>query len=257
MQHLKGLRIILNAKTVVIAAAAVTSTYFCRRYGLTADFPLTLVTIAVVFPVVFSIGGAYKRRENALAKYSSIKSHGRALYFAARDWLSDSDDALLEQIKELLRNLLGASRRLFMNPMAQMGENEKAVYHAFSELSTFIKTMRQHGLASGEASRCNQFLSKMMIAFEDVKHIYQYRTPRSLRAFSHVFIIALPVLYGPYFAELSKEYSSGLEYVMPILLSVILVSLDNIQEHMENPFDQVGEDDVVINVEKFIARLDE
>jgi len=43
---------------------------------------------------------------------------------------------------------------------------------------------------------------------------------------------------------------------MPVLFSVILVSLDNIQDHLENPFDQVGEDDVVINPEKFVARLD-
>ena len=29
-----------------------------------------------------------------------------------------------------------------------------------------------------------------------------------------------------------------------------------IQEHLEDPFDLVREDDVVINVEKFIARLE-
>ena len=43
---------------------------------------------------------------------------------------------------------------------------------------------------------------------------------------------------------------------MPILFSVILVSLGNIQNHLENPFDQLGEDDVVINAEKLVASLD-
>ena len=43
---------------------------------------------------------------------------------------------------------------------------------------------------------------------------------------------------------------------MPILGSLILVGLANIQDHLENPFDQVGEDDVVINAEKFVARLE-
>jgi hypothetical protein len=50
--------------------------------------------------------------------------------------------------------------------------------------------------------------------------------------------------------------SRELVYVMPILFSVILVSLDNIQNHLENPFDQRGEDDVVINAEKLVASLD-
>ena len=39
------------------------------------------------------------------------------------------------------------------------------------------------------------------------------------------------------------------------LFSIILVSLDDIQDHLENPFDQVGEDDVAINVEEFLERL--
>ena len=43
---------------------------------------------------------------------------------------------------------------------------------------------------------------------------------------------------------------------MPVLLTFILVSLDNIQDHLENPFDQVGEDDIRINAEKFIERLE-
>lgn len=64
--------------------------------------------------------------------------------------------------------------------------------------------LRTAGLASGEVSRCNQYMSKMMRAFGNVKHIYQYRMP----------------------------------------------------QHLENPFDQVGEDDVMINVEKFVMRLD-
>ena len=67
----------------------------------------------------------------------------------------------------------------------------------------------------------------------------------------------MPILYGPYFAAIGKEYSAQwLMYVMPVLLTVVLTSLDNIQEHLENPFDQIGEDDVAINVEKFISRLE-
>ena len=96
----------------------------------------------------------------------------------------------------------------------------------------------------------------MMIAFESIKHIYQYRTPRTLRAYSKVFIYVLPVAYGPYFAEIGTEYTHGLMYVLPVLLTVILVSLDHIQNHLENPFDEVGEDDIVINAEKFVERLD-
>jgi len=60
---------------------------------------------------------------------------------------------------------------------------------------------------------------------------------------------------APYFAYKFEEMASGLEYVIPVLLSMSLVSLDNIQEHLENPFDQVGEDDITFNVDKFVINL--
>ncbi len=145
---------------------------------------------------------------------------------------------------------------MFSAPRSAMHGHEETVYEHFSKLSLFIrKELRQAGLASGEVSRCNQYLSKMVLAFEQVKHVYQYRTPQTLRAFSDFFITVLPPLYGPYFVYVAKDYSSGLVYVMPVLFAVILVSLDNIQGHLENPFDQVGQDDVMINAEKFADRL--
>ncbi|MCP4898312.1 MAG: hypothetical protein GY906_15165 [bacterium] len=81
-----------------------------------------------------------------------------------------------------------------------------------------------------------------------MKHVYQYRNPRTLRAFSDFFIVVLPIAYGPHFARMAGESSYGLHFIVPVLFSIILVSLDNIQNHLENPFDQIGEDDVTINV---------
>jgi len=212
---------------------------------------------AIVFPIVFSINSAYKRREAALDDYGSLKAHGRAIYFATRDWLEDADSATLDRCRKLLGDLLVNTRALFCGAREQMHEREERVYESFSELSQFIRNdLRQGGLASGEVSRCNQYLSKMILAFEQVKHIYQYRTPRTLRAFSDFFITVLPILYGPYFAHIAADFSAGLTYVMPVLFALVLVSLDNIQEHLENPFDQVGQDDVTINAEKFMDRLE-
>ena len=83
--------VIFNSKTFIITVLAVVSTYVCINLGITADFPMTLIATAVVFPIVFSINGAYKRRESALDQYSSIKAHGRGIYFASRDWLENTE----------------------------------------------------------------------------------------------------------------------------------------------------------------------
>jgi len=256
IRRFKTIVFIINIKAIVISALAVLSTYLCLRWNVTANFPMTLIATAIVFPIVFSINSAYKRREAVLDDYASMKAHGRAIYFATRDWLDDTDEDKQRRCRSLLGDLLLSNRELFHAPRADMPHREEQVYGCFSNLSNFIREeLRQAGLASGEVSRCNQYLSKMLLAFEQVKHVYQYRTPRTLRAFSDFFITILPPLYGPYFAYISKDFSYGLTYVMPVLFALVLVSLDKIQEHLENPFDQVGQDDVMINAEKFIDRL--
>ena len=253
---MKRLLLILSWQTLIISAAAVASTAVCIHYKYEAEFPLTLVAMSVVFPIVFSIGGAYKRREAALKEYAAIKGYMRAIYFVGRDWLENPKPENVEKLSNIIQHSFHSIRFMFTNPKEDMIKNEEEVYDSFSDISLYIKhELRGEGLSSGECSRTNQYLQKMMISFESIKHIYQYRTPRTLRAFSALFIKIMPILYGPYFAYKAEEMSWGLEYVIPILLTMILVSLENIQEHLENPFDMVGADDISFNVEKFMTSL--
>jgi hypothetical protein len=252
---LKSFFLIINYKTLIITALSVISTYFCYHYGLTAKFPDMLVGVAIVFPVVFSISSAYNRRELALQRFSDFKGHAIAIFYATRDWTSDTDHELPGRTREAIRELLVLIRSMFSPAHRHQSEqNEKNIYTLFSKLSSLTMEMRKHGVQSGEISRVSQYVSKMIIAFDNLKIIHVYRTPITLRAYSKVFIYIFPIIYGPYFASTFEDYSAHLEYVMPILYSFILVSLDNIQDHLENPFDEVGEDDIRIE-EKEILNL--
>ena len=73
-----------------------------------ADFPLSFVSTAIVFPVVFSIGGAYNRRESALAQYGSMKAHLRCIFMATRDWVPEKDKEAIKRAKTCeLHSLVG------------------------------------------------------------------------------------------------------------------------------------------------------
>ena len=254
--HFKRFFLIVNFQTLIISGLAVLSTAICIHFKYEAEFPLTLVATSIIFPIVFSIGGAYKRREAALKEYAAIKGYLRAIYFVSRDWLENPKPKNVTKMSEIIFDFFNNFRVMFTGPKSKLIENEKRVYDSFSDFSLYIKhELRAEGLSAGECSRTNQYLQKMMVSFESIKHIYQYRTPRTLRAFSSLFIKILPIIYGPYFAFKAENMSWGLEFVIPILLTMILVSLENIQEHLENPFDQIGEDDIKFNVEKFIERL--
>ena len=87
---LKSFLLIINYKTLVVTTLAIISTYACIQLDLKAKFPDMLVGVAIVFPVVFSIGSAYNRRETALQRLADFKGHAVAVYFATRDWPTNS-----------------------------------------------------------------------------------------------------------------------------------------------------------------------
>jgi hypothetical protein len=255
MKTIRSLYLIINYKTLIVTVLSLISTWLCMRYNFQANFPLTLVGIAIVFPVVFSIDSAYKRRERALALLADFKGHLKALYMGATDWLVIEDEDYHKQFKVDIINVYSAIRAFFVSKEDDE-EGEKKIARAMTQLSTTVQKLRGYDLPSGEMSRVNQYLSKLWIAIDNLKSIYFYPTPITLRAYSRVFIYSFPVIYAPYFVYAAQSYSVGLEYMMPVLFSFILVSLDNIQAHLESPFDQLGEDDIKFNVEKFERLLE-
>lgn len=246
----------LTFRMVVLVGMAIASTYACRKLQFFMDFPMSAVVTAIVFPIVFAINAAYQRRETALVEYGNIKAHGQALHFAARHWLGAPDVDLVNQSSLNLRAVFTSIETLLTSSETALYENQIRVYTAFSKLSTFISLrFREHNLSSSEISRANQYLSKMMASFEVLQSIYQYRTPISLRIFSNFFIVLLPLIFGPYFAHLNYGYDSVLAYMPPALFTMVVAALAEIQSHLESPFDQIGEDDIQLEVEAYLVRL--
>jgi len=250
MKTLRSIYLIINYKTIIVTVLSLISTWLCTRYNIVADFPLTLVGIAIVFPVVFSIDSAYDRRERALQQLADFEAHLTALHIATRDWLNITDKDFISKFRGNLVGLYASLREYFIIESHDI-EKETKISEMLKALSLSVQELRNFDLQSGEMSRVNQYVSKVLVDIENLKAIYAYRTPITLRAYSRIFIYSFPVVYGPYFVYASQNYSPGLEYMMPVLFSFILVSLDNIQQHLENPFDQIGEDDIKFDVEKF------
>jgi predicted membrane chloride channel (bestrophin family) len=254
--YLTRLFAILGVNTLVAIILAVGSMAISVHFGWMMDFPLTIIGIAVVFPIVFSISGAYGRREAALTQYGIMKSNGRSIILASRDWLRDTNaysKATHVLIRQQITNIFTLSAHLFKSTTDDsFSDEEKQIYQEISKLSQSIERLRETNLSGGEMGRLHGYLNSFSTAFETLKHIYQYRTPRTLRLYSKFFIYVTLVVLGPYFALLADGQNLWLSYTIPVLFAMVLTGLDNIQEHLENPFDQIGEDDIRIHPEKFL-----
>ena len=245
---------VMDLQTLIVTLLALGSTYACLHFKLLADIPTSLIGLAVVFPIVFSINTAYKRREEGLKYYSGLKGHAIALYYAHRDWVPGKDGKESDhskRIRDIITDLLAALREDLRSD-GRTDARFQNVFSAFSRLSASHESLREGGVSGSEISRANQYLSKMIVEFERMRNIATYRTPVSLRAYSSVFLNIFPVAFGPYFAYLNNKYPEFpiVGFLVAVLYSLVLVTLDNIQEDLEDPFDGVGTDDIRLDVQE-------
>ena len=77
---------VCNTKVFLIAIISLLTTFLCGHFGLTGDMPTSLIGIAVVFPIVFSINTAFQRRDRALELYGVINANLVSIFFNHIHW---------------------------------------------------------------------------------------------------------------------------------------------------------------------------
>jgi hypothetical protein len=193
-------------------------------------------------------------REDALQVFASLKGHAVAVYLAHRDWPEKGGKASAH-VKALMEDLLATLvHHLQADEDGQNGTRSK-VFAIFSDFSRSLERLRKVGVSDIEISRANEYLKTMMVDFERMSNIARYRTPRSLRAFTRLFLNAFPILFGPHFANIDYPAFPFIGYIFAALYAFVLVSLDNVQDHLENPFDGLGPDDLKLDVVEDVMGL--
>lgn len=91
----------------------------------------------------------------------------------------------------------------------------------------------------------------VLMGMESSSSIKEHRTPTSIRAYCLVFIYLYPVIYTPSLYFRMNVSADGFDvwvlYFLSMFSAFILISLFNVQEQLENPFDQQGLDDIRLN----------
>ena len=238
---------IVDHQTYIITTLAILATFLCNKFGLYADLPSGLIGVAIIFPIVFSINSAYKRREETLKYFASLKANAVAIYYAHRDWAINNHEHV-NRVNKLISTLFRTLKKYFLSTPEEESNNFSAVYKVFSEFSLSHEHLRDANVPANEISRLNQYLRSIIIDFEKMRNIFLYRTPVSLRAYSQIFLNIFPILYAPYFASLCNKFHGFAGYCVAVTYSIVLVSLDNIQEDLESPYDEMGTDDVKLDV---------
>ena len=238
---------ILDRKTLVLTIICIVITYLCDTYEFTYDLNITLFSIAIIFPLVFTMRESFKRRDSALKFLSKFKASILALHQAISGSKKLPDDFKTESV-----NLMGSLSETFLSAL-QARELETAQTEAcVDKINGFIRDHREH-FSWNTSIKLLKFVENMQESIENTFSLKLHGTPISLRAYCLVFIYMSPVIFTP-----TILYNLGgthllTAYFLSVIHGFVLISLYNVQDHMEDPFDQIGLDDIRLTEYRFDA----
>ncbi|WP_411768181.1 hypothetical protein [Winogradskyella sp. A3E31] len=214
-------------------------TYASFYFNISFNVDLTLLSIAIIFPLVFAIRGSFRRREKALEHLSEFKSTLNTLKY----YLISKND----RSKEFIDNVNNILLEINNTVIAHLGAKNKGMHEvdkSTDKLYQFI--LANEAVISRQVrEKSFRFMKDMHESVENLNSIHIHRTPISMKAYCLIFVYIFPFIYAPEVIKNVGDYqSSVIVYLIVIVTQFILISLYNIQDQLEHPFDSVGVDDI-------------
>lgn len=215
--------------------------FLCYQYQIIFNVDLTLLSIAIIFPLVFTIRGSFRRREKALEHLSQFRSSMKTLsYFITTSNLTVEEKKSLEIILEDIG-------KKTLERLKNQNEEIKDLDDEIAKVYDFI-LLKNEMISKRLKDRIFKYMNDLHEAIDNLHAIHVHRTPISLKAYCKVFIYIFPLIYTPTIIyNIGLYYNHTAVYFVVILTEFILISLYNIQDHLEYPFDNKGLDDIKLD----------
>ena len=234
---------IINYRTLITLILSLVVPLAAYQFEVVYNIDLTLMSIAIIFPLVFTIRGAFRRREKALEHLSlfraGLKTIENLIYFSQK--ISDADKLEAQEKIHALDHAL-------YHHLTTKDESPVEFDKAYNEFLDFIKA-KSETISRGTREKIFRFLKDVLDSAYNLIGIHSHRTPISLKAYCLIFIYIFPVIYTPTIInKIGVDNPSWLTFFIVILSEFILISLYNIQDQMEYPFDDEGLDDIKLKL---------
>ncbi|MDP5052294.1 MAG: hypothetical protein NWP69_00775 [Congregibacter sp.] len=237
---------IIDSKTLLLSAVCVVVTYACFRFNIGYDLNITMFSVAVIFPLVFTIREAFKRRDNALKFLSQFKSSLCSVHYCFEQCKKLNDEQRAE-----VQQLLDRASSQFFDALGSEDSDIRPAEETVNEIIHFIK--RNDAISNSLALKIIRFVQDVNDGMENTISLKMHGTPISMRAYCLVFVFLFPFVFAPTIVYHLSDAPLLLTYGLSVLHGFILIALYNVQVQMENPFDQIGLDDIQLDEFRFRA----
>jgi hypothetical protein len=236
---------ILDFRTLAVLLSSAVITFLAFKYNIIFDIDLTMLSIAIIFPLVFAIRGSFRRREKALEHLSQFRSALKTLHYFIK-----CDSQLSEENKKNINTVLFTISDQTMLHLANNSDATKDLDEIIDRVHLFILSNNET-INSKLRDRLLRFMSDLHEALENLIAIKVHRTPISLKAYCKIFIYLFPFIYAPaIISHVGGEIHQVVAYLIVAITQFILITLYNIQDQLEYPFDSHGLDDIKLSVFK-------
>lgn len=235
----------MDIRTLAVVSTAAVITFLCFKYKIIFDIDLTMLSIAIIFPLVFAIRGSFRRREKALEHLSQFRSALKTLQY-----FMQSDGSLNQEKQDEMNTILVDISEETMKFLGSDSDETKDLDAIMDKVHAFILRNRPE-MNSKLRDRLLRFMNDLHESTENLVAISLHRTPISLKAYCKIFIYLFPVIYAPtIISHVGLDSKQGFTYFIVLLTQFILISLYNIQDQLEYPFDDYGLDDIKLDIFK-------
>jgi len=236
---------IINHRTLIAMVITLASLLFSYQYTLIYNIDLTLISIAIIFPLVFTIRGSFQRRERALEHLSLFRGALKAIYycFMGNKKMDQTNKNIVSGILTDISDSLMAHLQGNDFETDQFDRIVNRVFEFTEEQKEFISERLR--------IRIYRFMEHVHESIDNLIAIDIHRTPISLKAYCEAYIYIFPLVYTPTIInKVGLDTPAVITYFIVLLSEFMLISLYNIQDQLEYPFDKEGLDDINIEIFK-------
>lgn len=246
---------VFNYRLLFILVETVIVFFLYREYQITIDFDISIVSIAIVFPLVFSITSAYQRRQEAIGLFLDFRNKIIDLtnIFFAVDKIEKKDyDLLFNKLFGIQASLINYLTKEDSNDIfEQIRQERKDVLRIIDDRKKLFNEREKDSLI--------RVKNELFLSAEKIRGIKIHGTPISLKKYCLIFIYFSPMLFNTQSiinkTPFDLNIESSLTLLFTLVMSFVLMALYNVQDYIENPFDQKGLDD--LKIEAIMVNEDE
>jgi predicted membrane chloride channel (bestrophin family) len=245
--NINAITSVFDIKMLLLLLETILIYFLYNNYQINIELDFTIMSVAIVFPLVFSITSAYQRRQDSIKEFAIFRNKiidlSNIFYSVDKTKKTDYEKLFfsLVELQDIFVSYLKKSTS--DNKYNKVREKRKEI---FLIIDSYKKLYNER-----EKDSIIRVKNELFQSAEKLRGLKIHPTPISLRKYCLIFIFLSPLLYNTQLV--SQNISTGyisetfISLLMSIIVSFILIALYNVQDYIENPFDQKGLDDLKLN----------